>query len=278
MQTLKKLPRSIHILVGLLAVALVGLLDRVTGSEVAFSVFYLIPVAQVTWFAGTFAGIALAVVSAGTGLLADLAAGHVYSHPAIPFWNAVVRLIFFLVFTLILSALRKARDREQEQAITDSLTGAANARRFYEVVQVEKSRALRYKHPITLVIVDVDDFRQINDRFGYPIGDALLRLVATTIQDNIRSIDIVGRLGGDEFSILLVESQPTQAQTVIARIKESLAEAVRRSGWPVTFSFGAITFFNPSGSVDEMIRMVDALMYTVKSEGKNAVKYEVYSD
>lgn len=270
--------RSIHIAVGLVAVALVGLLQRLTGPEVSFAILYLIPISQVTWFAGRLPGVVLAVFSAAVGLVVDLTEGLAYSSPAIPFLNTAVRLGLFLVVALALAALRSAVARLRGPAETGRLTGAANEKRFHESIQLERSRALRYKHPLTLMYVDVDDFEHIGEHSGGRPGDELLRLVATTIRDNIRSIDTLGHIGGGEFGILLVESKTDQAQSVIGRIREDLLAAAQQDNWPVTFSFGAVTFFSPVVPVDEMIRMVDALMATVRSEGKNAIKYEVYSD
>jgi len=148
----------------------------------------------------------ISIASAITWLIADFTSGHIYSHSAIPYWNMSVRLGTFLIITFLLSTLKSALEHEKELARTDSLTGIANRRYFIELANMEINRACRYKHPFTIVHIDLDNLKAVNDRFGHSTGDTVLRLVVNTIQNNIRATDIVARLGGDEFVILLPET------------------------------------------------------------------------
>jgi len=140
---------------------------------------------------------------------------------------------------------------------------------------MEINRARRYGHPFTMVCLDLDNFKTVNDRFGHSTGDVLLRLVARTIQENIRATDTVARLGGDEFAILLPETGLNIAEVIMERIQEINSDILRKHGWPVTLSVGVVTFMSPPATVDEVLRISDRLMYTAKDNGKNSIRYEV---
>jgi diguanylate cyclase (GGDEF)-like protein len=208
--------------------------------------------------------------------MADLIVGYSHSHPLVPYWNMLMRSGFFLFVVVILSKLKTALEHEKNLSRTDSLTGTANKRAFYELASIEIDRARRYKRPFTAAYIDIDNFKTINDRFGHTIGDCLLQLVATTIRSKTRSTDAVARLGGDEFILLLPETEGESAQKVLHRIQNQLLDAVQKNEWPVTFSIGVATFINPPESVEEMIKKADALMYSAKNSGKNMIKQAVF--
>ena len=197
-------------------------------------------------------------------------------HPAIPYWNMGVRLGTFLILTFLLSALKKAMEREKELARTDPLTGVANRRYFFELADMEINRARRYKHPFTVVWIDLDNFKAVNDGFGHSVGDALLRLVANTLHKNIRATDIVARLGGDEFAILLPETGSEPAEVITHKIQKVNLDTMEKNEWPVTFSIGVVTFVSPPSTVDEMLKISDGVMYSAKKNGKNEIKCEMF--
>jgi diguanylate cyclase (GGDEF)-like protein len=266
-----------HLLIlGLLFVFLVGILDHLTGPQLFFSIFYLFPIFWVTWFTERRIGMIVSLASAVTWLIADFTSGASYSHPAIPYWNASVRLGTFLILTSILSSLKDSLERDRELAKTDALTGVANGRYFMELADREINRASRYRHPFTVAFIDLDNFKAVNDRYGHSAGDTLLYLVADTIQKNVRATDIVARLGGDEFVILLPETGPAPAQAITQKIQRINSDAIRKNDWPVTFSMGVATFIRPPSSVDEMLKISDDLMYAAKKNGKNTIQFEVF--
>jgi diguanylate cyclase (GGDEF)-like protein len=254
----------------------VGVIDHITGPELFVSIFYLLPIFLVTWFTERWMGVTISIVSAITWLITDFTAGHAYSYPAIPYWNMIVRLGTFLIMTLILSALKKALEHEKELARTDPLTGVANGRYFITLADMEINRARRYKHSFTVVYIDLDNFKTVNDQFGHSTGDALLRSVAHTIRNNIRATDIVGRLGGDEFAILLPETGPEPAEVITRKVQKVNLDVMHKNEWPVTFSIGVVTFLGPPSTVDEMLKISDGVMYAAKKNGKNAIKYEIF--
>jgi diguanylate cyclase (GGDEF)-like protein len=169
----------------------------------------------------------------------------------------------------------QALEREQMLASTDNLTGIANRRVFYEMTSMEIHKAKRYNRPFSVLLMDIDNFKNVNDTWGHQKGDTLLCSVAKGIRESIRSCDVAARLGGDEFAVLLAEAGKETFETVIPRIKERLQADMQRENWPVTFSVGVAAFSVAPENVDEIMRKVDTLMYGIKHEGKNNVKFEI---
>jgi diguanylate cyclase (GGDEF)-like protein len=260
---------------GALTVFLIGLIDHLTGQEISLTIFYLVPVALITWFVGRRAGLFMSCLSGATWMISDWTAGHTYGHPLILYWNAVAILTFFVAFSVTLSAVEKALDAAKISAMTEPLTGISNSRAFGEVVNREIERARRYSHSLSFAYIDLDNFKAVNDRFGHSTGDILLQSVADTIKENIRGTDTAARLGGDEFAILLPETGPKSARLFIERIRERLSRDVQEHGWPVTFSIGVATFMRPPIDVNEAIRIADSLMYSAKNSGKNKIEFRV---
>lgn len=258
---------------GFILVSLVAWLDALTGYEVSFSLFYLLPIALAAWFGGRRCGILVTFLSVMGWIVADDLAGHAYSHPAIQYWNGSIRLGFFLSTALLVSALKAALDREQGLSRIDSLTGAANKRQFNERLQTELKRARRYGHPLTLAYVDLDNFKQVNDDFGHSEGDKVLFTIVQKAQEALRTSDMVARLGGDEFAFLLPETGEAEARVCMEKIRAQLLEEMQMRNWPVSFSIGVLTCLADVQSEDALIRQADQLMYAVKNSGKNAIRY-----
>lgn len=264
------------ITLGFLLLLLIGVLDYLTGTEISVVVFYLLPVALVTWYFGRWTGFLMSTVGAIIWYMANLKMH--YSHSFVPYWNEFMRLAWFAIFVFILSAFKNAMEHEKKQARIDTLTGIGNTRFFYESANIEISRASRYKHSFTLAYMDVDNFKFVNDRFGHSSGDNLLRLLAETAKNNIRESDVIARLGGDEFAILMPETGYESAQIVISRVQKSLLDAMQMNGWPITFSIGVATFIRRPNSVDEIVKTTDELMYSVKNNGKNSTRHEMFPE
>jgi diguanylate cyclase (GGDEF)-like protein len=264
------------IMISIVIVFLIGVIDYLVLWELYMFVFYLLPVFWVTWHAGKIAGIFLSFISSVTWLAADILSLHSYSHPIIPYWNIIVIFGFFTIITYILHALKKALDHEKDLARTDYLTGVANRRLFFELAEVELNKAHRYLRPITLAYIDLDNFKPINDQMGHNTGDMVLLVVAQTMKNSIRVTDLITRLGGDEFVIMLPETGMSEAKTVIEKIGNNLKEAMRQNRWPVSFSFGVVTFVRPPDSVDIMVQKADELMLEAKQNQKNQVKFKIF--
>jgi len=259
----------------LLLAVFIGVIRFFTGPEYALSLFYLLPIALATWYIGRWAGIVVSLASAVSWLIADLSMLSAFSSTLIPYLNETFRLIVFLIITWVLTKLKKAMDDHKALGRTDPLTAIPNRRAFYDLAELELNKARRYQKPLSVLYVDIDNFKKINDRLGHHIGDALLCSAAKMIKSNVRAIDIIGRFGGDEFVILLAETGPESVALVARKLRDKLLILMQNRNWPVTFSIGAVTFENPPESVEQLIMAADRQMYNAKMNGKNRIHYKV---
>jgi diguanylate cyclase (GGDEF)-like protein len=274
---LEKRKALFWVVTGYAFIAVTGVIDYLTGYEIALSLFYLFPISLLTWFTGRRLGIAASIASALIGLLADIETGHSSASPAIYIWNSLIRLSFFLIVTTLLSALRKAYEHGKELARIDSLTGAVNARYFSELVHMEIERSLRNKQPFTIVCVDLDNFKSLNDSLGLSKGDEVLCTIVKQAKSQLRKMDVVARVGGDEFVFLLPETNQAAAQAAIPRVQNGLLDEMRKNNWPVTFSIGVLTCIKTTQTCDELIQRANELMYWVKKNGKNSIHYLIFA-
>ncbi len=257
-------------------VVLIGWLRAITGPEFAFSFLYLLPIVTVTWIAGRPWGITMSALSAFSWLIVDLCMLDRFSRAYIPLVNEVFRFTVFLFIVFMIDRYKKIMEAQKELAMQDPLTGIANRRAFQHLATVEIDRSRRYKLPFSVMVIDVDDFKSINDQFGHHTGDRLLTTVVETIRHHLRAIDIIARFGGDEFVILLVNTAETAADTVVRKLRRQLLDRMKEKQWAVTFSIGMVTYHTIPNSVDETIQTADALMYEVKHHGKNNVRHAVF--
>jgi diguanylate cyclase (GGDEF)-like protein len=260
--------------VGFLLVASIALLDLRTESRLSFGLFYLIPVAACAWWAGFSPGVLVALAGAVAWQAVDYLENP-QAALAMAGWNGVVRFGTLVLVASLVSRLRVAIVRERRLARTDPLTGAANGRTFYETAAVEAERARRSGRPLTLAYLDLDNFKQLNDRLGHATGDAALQAVVELIQRNVRPSDLLARLGGDEFALLLPETGAEGAVASLNRVHGQVAREMAQKGWAVAMSIGAATFPQPPKDVDHMIQRVDALMYAAKRKGKGRIEHAV---
>lgn len=232
---------------------------------------YLLPVGTAAWFLGRWEGVMMTFLSAGAWLLAASVMAGSLSLSMLPvFFMQVVGL---LVFGLVVFVLRAKMNHIEIMATRDHLTELANARAFDEGARLEMRRAQRQGHPFVVAYVDLDNFKHVNDQFGHSVGDELLRVVGAVLSETLRATDIAARLGGDEFAVLLSDTDEEGAHAFFTRAHERLTEEMNAHGWPTTFSIGVVTFRYVPGSVDEVIRVADNLMYAVKGSGKNDIVY-----
>lgn len=260
----------------LLLLIVVAAMDYVSGDELSFSIFYLIPVAVSAWYAGRRSGMVACLVCAATWFAVERSSGQVYSHAAIPYWNAAVRLGFFLIVTQLLARLRLALSTQTSLAQRDGLTDIMNARAFRMNYPALARLSLRQRQPMALAFLDVDGFKGVNDTLGHGVGDQLLKTVAATLVARLRASDLVARLGGDEFVLLLPATDLAGARTFFARIRESLLEVAEQNGWPIGFSIGVAVFHSPPTDATAASNHADQLMYQVKQSGKNNILFEEY--
>jgi diguanylate cyclase (GGDEF)-like protein len=259
-------------------VLIVGWIDYITGYEVSLSLLYLAPVSVAAWYSGRRMGIAIAILCSVTWYVADVAAGAKYSLPAIHVWNALVRLGFFLVSALLLAMLRNNFRREQQLARIDSLTGLYCRREFEDILEHDLALAKRNTSSLTLAYVDVDDFKTINDTHGHSEGDHVLRVIGSALKDSVREADTAARVGGDEFALILPDTDSQGAREVMSKLTRELHKALRTSDCEVTCSIGVVTFLNSATSPERAVAAADELMYQVKHQGKGAVAFSVLGE
>jgi diguanylate cyclase (GGDEF)-like protein len=276
-ETVKKVSKTVWIVLGVLLLSMVAFLDYITGTEFSFSLFYLLPIILISWAISERLGLVFAILGSCVWIAVDIWSGNSNrtSNLFAYMWNATARLGFFML-PVFMIRLNRALQREQELARTDFLTGVLNARFFHELAQMESNRSVRYKRPFTIAFIDVDNFKSINDTFGHTTGDIVLRTIAMNIKTHLRRTDIVARVGGDEFVVLLPETNAQTAPVVISNMQRALLNEMNVNGWSITFSIGVLTLTDPRLSVDNMIGRADRLMYIVKNSGKNNIQYAIH--
>ncbi len=278
MYLIKKLdakPKSFSILLSICLIGIMGLIDHYIPSDMSVSILYLFPVGIATWIGGSFTGVLISIISSVTWLIVNPRPLNCSSVFFVPYWNTIVNLAFFLFTNYLLSELKSTLKNLEKLARTDALTGLINRMFFLELAKREINQALRHQESLTLAYIDIDDFKKVNDQFGHGVGDRLLCLVADVAQNTLRKIDIVARIGGDEFAILLPRTSYESAEVVLYRVQRVLVASMKQQGFSVTFSIGAITFSDPPDSVNEMIERADNLMYFAKKKGKNLLQHEL---
>jgi diguanylate cyclase (GGDEF)-like protein len=265
-----------------LAIGALGWIDYATGPYFGFSLFYLIPIAASAWLLGTAFGVATAVAAAVAWLVADF--GSLPGGVAVYEWNAFTRLVTYVAVAYLVALVRKDRDRlaalneqlaialgtETDLARTDPLTNLANSRKFLEQLAAEMRNEERQ---ICVAIVDIDNFKAVNDLHGHAGGDILLRCVAEVLGEATRSGDVVARMGGDEFAILFRRVSPEDA----VRIGSRIVQRVRRTGeaWPGTevgASVGIAWFHASPTTPQEVMQAADEAMYAAKAAGKGEIR------
>lgn len=274
---LRSVPDGLQVALGLTFIAGVSAFKLELGHGIMLIDVLIIPVVCVGWFASTPRwGYVLAVVAAADSAVLAMYA-ETQSPLALAVASACVRLVVYVVILALLGMMRQERAGHQQAAATDRQTGAINARTFHELAEAEVRRSTRHRTHISLAYIDVDDFKSVNDRLGHAEGDRVLLEVSHVLRTDVRVSDAVGRVGGDEFAILMPETSAEAAATVIARVQEQLTRVKTSDGSPVECSIGLVTFAKPPTSVGELVSTADDLMYRAKRGGKNRVERSEHS-
>ncbi|MBI3391688.1 MAG: sensor domain-containing diguanylate cyclase [Nitrospirae bacterium] len=178
-----------------------------------------------------------------------------------------------LSHTGVYRTLERKTHTLERLAITDGLTGVYNHRYLYTRLDEEFARAARYQSPLSLIMVDLDDFKRVNDTFGHRRGDEVLKDVAATIRRAVRRSDIVTRYGGEEFVILLPQTPLSGSFQEAERIREAVGRRrFRGLGHPITISLGLAAYpENQPRRGDDLLKLADQAMYQAKAKGKNRV-------
>ena len=259
-----------------LAVLVIGAIDYATGVEVRVYPLYFIPIALSAWHGRALSAVAIAFLSTVAWIISNRYAGLSFSHVAILSVNTLMQGGSFVLVALLIAGLREGHARERALSLRDPLTGLLNTRAFYREAPRLTALARRHGRPVTLAFVDLDNFKSVNDTLGHTAGDRVLREVADVLAVSLREGDLVCRVGGDEFVLLMPDTGGDGARALLGRVVALLREKMCQLDGvtDVTVSVGAVSYAPPPEDLDAMVRAADALMYRAKAGGKDRVLFE----
>jgi diguanylate cyclase (GGDEF)-like protein len=261
--------RSVFVLsiVAMLAIFIASLL--IADPSLRLFVLYVLPLLAIGMHS---ARRGLYVAGAATALALD-AASSVYF--GVPFRSLIGNVLLeIIVVVLCLSVAETARVnylKVLNLARTDDLTGLMNRRAFVRAVGQEIERQARYGGEFSIIMLDLDGFKALNDEHGHLVGDLALRHLAEAIRSNTRRADSVARFGGDEFVVLMPNTPKAACDAISHQLRHAVAESMRDSGYTVTASIGSVTFEDPPESVDAALYGADEAMYRAKQGGGDCV-------
>lgn len=180
-------------------------------------------------------------------------------------------------FNTMAAQLEKDHAALEEMAIHDGLTGLYNHREFHRLLQAELERSQRYKHPLSLLMLDIDHFKRVNDTYGHQSGDQVLHILADQLRNGIRKVDYAARYGGEEFIIVLPEMIAPDALLVAERLRQSIAAQPitiaqgQVIAITITITIGVAAFPDDADSKDKLIAAADKALYAAKAAGRNRV-------
>lgn len=265
-----------QILFGISMILIIGLLDLVTGTEISFSVFYLIPVVLISWCSGKTLAYLICVLSALVWFLVEYSTNYSYTQAWIPYWNAIVRLTFFLVIAQLLVQLKSYLEREEGLQRIDAVTGAKSGASFKEAFRLLFNIAVRHKQPTTLVRVGLNNFDYVIDTMGRTEGNRVLQTLVMAMTLSVRSTDVVGRISGDEFAIVFPHTSEADAKQVIDKLHVKLVGLLGDRGWPIGLTFAVVIFHDYPKNYWEALKHVDGLARRVSERDAGNVVYETY--
>ena len=250
---------------------LLGILDFSTSTEIHFLVVYLLPIALAGWYVNRSSGVYIAIMCSLVWLFADSLGGRSYSSPWVAGWNFIMRTGAFVVFSLSQSQLRAKFDALSELAKRDFLTGLPNGRAFYELTAREMEQALGLE-PLTLAFIDLAGFKWINHRLGYATGDQMLCTIAHAIRQNVPRPDLVGRIGGTSFAVLLPKTASERANLILDQVQNALRDERKKYAQPVTFFISAVACTKSPRSIAELMHQAEAQMTRMKGGTKDLLQ------
>ncbi|MES3092368.1 diguanylate cyclase [Sphingomonas aerolata] len=267
--------------IGWTAATWIGLvaLDGMTGPHYSFNSMYLMLLCVTTWCFGRIAGLASgALAIAATLYLNGFGDGLSSQESSVPAfaaaWNASMRGVAVIFIILLVGAFRRTFDQEQANALIDPLTGLGNRRLFEQDCKRQELAAQRDRLILLCGVIDLDDFKAVNDQHGHAAGDDVLRVVAQALSTAVRPYDVTARIGGDEFAFCLTVPDDAAGQRKAGRIHEVVMAAMEASQWAATCSLGAATGIDAK----QALHVADKVMYGAKSSKKSSWLFESQSN
>lgn len=252
---------------GAAGIALIGVLDFFTGADIRLNVLYVFPLAVVARYCRSLTFTASAFVV--TTVLQVVT----FSHNAETLPSLVTDLVVATSASLLIVYLarqgRQAYLHATNEAATDTLTGLYNRRAFMQEMETEIARQKRYAGLFSLAVLDLDGFKALNDSLGHAAGDQALTITAEVLQSCTRDSDSIARIGGDEFAILMPNTQDVDCKNRLRQLCATIETRMAAAGFAVTASIGSRTFREPPESTSKALRDADEIMYEAKIRGKN---------
>jgi diguanylate cyclase (GGDEF)-like protein len=185
----------------------------------------------------------------------------------------ILGVIFAILFILAVYYYKRLKILHMYESVakTDTLTGATSRYACELVLDMENKRNLRYQTSFSILMIDIDDFKKINDTYGHLVGDAVLRALVTCIEMRLRDMDVICRWGGEEFIVILPDTSQSEAEKVAQTLRASVESFDFEKVVRVTISIGVATTKDVHQSIDSMIKKADDALYEAKKSGKNRV-------
>jgi diguanylate cyclase (GGDEF)-like protein len=241
--------------------------DYFSGPYLVFATFFLVPVATSAWFCGRAAGLVVSTEAAVAGVVTTAADPQAIT-PAIYLTNGVLRFVMYAAVCVVLANERQATETIRSLATTDPLTGLLNRRAFYQHASSEMERARRNQQEVAMIYIDVDDLKARNDTYGHEAGDAMIVEFAEAARATLRTTDLVARVGGDEFVMMLCDVDQLTAEHAVERLRTRLENAELL---PIRFSAGIVAgpvVADEPVDVERILHAADVLMMQAKGSGK----------
>jgi len=271
-------PRFRFLLIALLFLSFVFTRNAVGKFNFLLGYLYL----TLICFSGFWFGMTGGVLAAAAASLIFILEANFYRYWA--FRDIVLQTISFRIMFYFLGGIsmgylssseRRLKNQLKSLAYYDELTGCVNFRWTMHLLQNELARAVRYKKEVTVVMIDLDFFKKINDTYGHPVGNEVLSEFSSIIKDSVRNVDTVGRYGGEEFLIILPGASVPQSLAVLERIKQRLRSVPLSSRkLDIRFSAGIASFPYNAGSIHELLTIVDNSLYQAKKTGRDKIVIE----
>ena len=250
-------------------------LEYWSGFKYEFTLFYIVAITALTWYGGRTVGIILAVLTSGLWYYVNFIYFSVEKMTGIVLWKTITLLMLALLTIYIILRLKESLENEKRLSRSDPLTGLPNRRHFEDIASVQYNWCKRKMASVSLAFIDIDNFKTVNDSMGHDEGDRLLVDISNSIKESVREVDLVARMGGDEFILFLPETDEFEAKRLLTRIQGEAKIIADANKWPISFSIGVVTDHLSHKNIESLIKKADSLMSEIKRSGKDGIKAEL---